>query len=107
MRILMARPSLSDAELHAVKTVFDSGWLGEGKLTYEFEEKLCEFTGAAHAVAVNTGTSALHLSLVSRGIGPGDEVILPILHVCQRCYGCASLQSDSDICRYRSNNPKP
>lgn len=77
MRILMSRPSLTETELHAVKAVFDSGWLGEGKSTYEFEEKLREFTGAAHAIAVNTGTSALHLSLASRGISPGDEVILP------------------------------
>jgi len=77
MRIFMARPSLTGAELEAVKAVFDSGWLGEGNLTSEFEEKICQFTGAAHAIALNTGTSALHLSLVSRGVSVGDEVILP------------------------------
>ncbi len=77
MRILMARPSLSALELKAVESVFETGWLGEGQLTAAFEDELCRFTGAPHAIAVNTGTSALHLSLHSRGIGSGDEVIMP------------------------------
>jgi dTDP-4-amino-4,6-dideoxygalactose transaminase len=77
MRIRMARPSLGEPELEAVRAVLESGWLGEGKITEQFEARLRDYTGAPHAIAVNTGTSALHLCLASRGIGPGDEVILP------------------------------
>jgi dTDP-4-amino-4,6-dideoxygalactose transaminase len=77
MRIRMARPSLGESELGAVRAVFDSGWLGEGQITEQFEARLRDYTGVSHAIAVNTGTSALHLCLASRGIGPGDEVILP------------------------------
>ena len=43
----------------------------------EFEERFAEFVGAAHAVAVTSGTSSLHLALLAHGIGPGDEVITP------------------------------
>lgn len=77
MRIRMARPSLGKPELEAVRAVFESGWLGEGQITEQFEARLRDYTGVPHAIAVNTGTSALHLCLASRGIGPGDEVILP------------------------------
>ncbi len=77
MQIWMSRPSLTDAELAAVRQVFDTGWLGEGALTERFEKRICEYTGAPFAVALNTGTSALHLALVEMGVGPGDEVILP------------------------------
>lgn len=77
MRILMSKPSMTDKELQAVKEVFDTGWLGEGAYTDRFEERLREYTGAPHVVAVNTGTSALHLALFELGVKPGDEVILP------------------------------
>lgn len=77
MRIRMAQPSLGEPELGAVRAVFESGWLGEGQITEKFEARLRDYTGVPHAIAVNTGTSALHLCLASRGIGPGDEVILP------------------------------
>ena len=40
-----------------------------------FEEEFAAYCGAKHAIAVNTGTSALHLSLLAAGVGPGDEVI--------------------------------
>lgn len=77
MIIPMARPSLGQQELKLVKEVFDSGWLGEGQWTGQFEQEIARFTGAEHVVAVNTGTSALHLALHALGVDPGDEVILP------------------------------
>ncbi len=43
----------------------------------EFEEKFAEFAGVKHAIAVNTGTAALHSAMVSAGVKTGDEVILP------------------------------
>ena len=77
MRIPLSRPSLTQKELTAVGQVFDSGWLGEGAWTASFEHAVAEYVGAPHVVAVNTGTSALHLALEALGVGPGDEVIVP------------------------------
>ena len=73
----MSRPSLGESEEAAVAEVLRSGWLGEGPLTRSFESAVAEFTGAPHVIAVNTGTAALHLTLLALGAGPGDEVILP------------------------------
>jgi perosamine synthetase len=73
----MSKPSIGNAELKLVAKVFESGWLGEGNYTELFEQEIARFTGAKHVVAVNTGTSALHLALHAFGIGQGDEVILP------------------------------
>lgn len=77
MHIPMSRPSLGGSEIDLVAEVFDSGWLGEGEYTERFEKSVASLVQAADMVAVNTGTSALHLSLEALGIGPGDEVILP------------------------------
>lgn len=66
--------------LQAIKLVtqtLESGWLSEGKLVLEFETKLTAELRLKNPVAVNSGTSALHLALVVAGVGPGDEVILP------------------------------
>jgi perosamine synthetase len=79
VKIPMSRPSVGAQELEAVRRVFESGWLGEGPLTAELERRVAALTGAPHAVAVNTGTSALHLALYVLGVGPGDEVIVPSL----------------------------
>lgn len=77
MNIPMSKPSVGKAELALVEEVFRSGWLGEGQVTETFEKSIAAFTGARHVVAVNTGTSALHLALHALGVGRGDEVILP------------------------------
>ncbi len=77
MTIPMAKPSAGKDELKLLTEVFSSGWLGEGHLTEKFEKRIAAYTGAAHVVAVNTGTSALHLALRAFGVGRGDEVILP------------------------------
>lgn len=77
MPISVSRPSLGPEELRAVEDVFRSGWLGLGTVTRRFEEALERHLGCKHAVAVNTGTSALHIALSAFGIGRGDEVIVP------------------------------
>ncbi len=80
--IPVSRPSIGNDELQAVKTVFDSHWLGLGATTKHFEDAISEFLGGTprtHVIAVNTGTTALHLALAAAGIQPGDEVILPSL----------------------------
>lgn len=69
------RPSVSDAEVEAVADVLRSGWWGLGPKTREFEEKFAQYVGAKHAIALNSGTAALHLALRVPSIGRGDEVI--------------------------------
>ena len=73
---------LGNEEKEAVMAVLDSGLLTNasyegGKFVKEFERKLRAKVGTKHAMAVNSGTAALHTSLVAYGIGPGDEVIVP------------------------------
>ncbi len=75
-------PLLGREEKEAVMAVLDSGILTNasfegGKYVREFESKLRKKVGTKHAVAVNSGTAALHTSLVAYGVGPGDEVIVP------------------------------
>jgi dTDP-4-amino-4,6-dideoxygalactose transaminase len=77
--IPVSRPTIGGEELAAVGKVFESGWLGMGSWVKEFEDALSKFLDGRHAVAVNTGTSAIHLALLACGIGAGDEVIVPSL----------------------------
>ncbi len=68
-----------EEEKQAVMEVLDSGWISSGVKTLEFEKGFAEMTGARHAIAVSSGTAALHLAVLALGIGPGDEVIVPSL----------------------------
>lgn len=77
--IPVQRPYLGQEEVEAVRRVFDTRWLGMGSATKEFEDRLREFIGTKHVIAVNTGTSALHIALDALGLQPGDEVIVPSL----------------------------
>lgn len=60
-----------------VNNVLESTYLSEGALVKEFESRLSNELNIVNPVAVNSGTSALHLSLILAGVGPGDEVIIP------------------------------
>jgi perosamine synthetase len=73
------RASIDDAEIRAVLEVLKSGWLTYGPRAKEFEAAFASYVGAAHAVAVNSCTSALHLALAASGIGEGDEIIIPTM----------------------------
>ncbi len=75
MRIPLASPDIGDSEIEAVREVLDDGRLALGPKLREFERALATYVGADCAVAVNSGTSALHLVLEGFGIGEGDEVI--------------------------------
>jgi dTDP-4-amino-4,6-dideoxygalactose transaminase len=66
--------------LGAVGDAVASGWWSTGPRVAAFEEAFARFLGAQHAVAVSSGTAALHLAVVACGCGPGDEVILPSLN---------------------------
>src|SRR5262245_27555326 len=59
----------------AVLRVLESGQYALGPEVGEFERQFASYVGTRHAVAMNSGTSALHLALLAAGIGPGDEVI--------------------------------
>ncbi len=75
--IRLARPDVGDAELAAVAEVLRSGQLTMGPQVEAFERALGSAVGTAHAVAVSSGTAAIHLALLALGIGPGHEVIVP------------------------------
>ncbi|WP_321430925.1 DegT/DnrJ/EryC1/StrS family aminotransferase [uncultured Methanolobus sp.] len=73
--IPIAKPQLDEAEIEAVSDVLRSGIIAEGPRVAEFEQAFAEYTGTEYAVAVNSGTAALHAALLAHGIGKGDEVI--------------------------------
>ena len=68
-------PAVGDEEIAAVADAIRSGWLTTGPRAEELEQRFAEYVGATHALAVSSGTAAMHLALVAMGIGPGDEVI--------------------------------
>jgi dTDP-4-amino-4,6-dideoxygalactose transaminase len=68
-------PAVGEEEIEAVAETIRSGWLTTGPRTAELEQRFAEYVEAKHALAVTSGTAALHLALVALGVGPGDEVI--------------------------------
>ena len=72
-----AKPLIGTEEREAVDEVLRSGMVAQGPQVAAFEEEFGDFVDGRECVAVNSGTSALHLSLIAMGIGPGDEVIVP------------------------------
>ena len=74
-KIFYGRQWVDDDDIEAVKKVLKSDYITCGPRVDELERTLCEYTGAKYAVAVNSGTSALHCACIAAGVGPGDEVI--------------------------------
>lgn len=77
--IKISSPSIDKSEIDAVSRVLKSKWLVEGTVTKRFEDKVAEFVGVKHAIAVNSGTAALHVALLAIGVKKGDAVIIPAL----------------------------
>ena len=77
VRVPLCKPYLSEEEELATIEVLRSGWLMQGAKTTEFEKLTAERTGVKHAIALNSGTSALTLALKALGLKPGDETIVP------------------------------
>lgn len=75
--IPIAKPYLTQEEAQASHDVILTGWVTQGPKVAQFEREFAQYCGANHAVAVSNCTTALHLSLITAGIGPGDEVICP------------------------------
>ena len=75
--IPLADPCIGEDEAKAVYEVVKSGWIRQGRLVEKFEKEFAKYLGVKHAIAVSSGTAALHVALASLGIGRGDEVIVP------------------------------
>src|SRR5947209_5757475 len=75
--IPFARPDIGHDEIERVRAVLESGWLTTGEQVHRFERELADYVGAKHAIALNSGTAALHLALEAIGLKAGDEVIIP------------------------------
>lgn len=69
------RQSITDADIQAVAGVLQTDWLTTGPSVEEFERRFARRVGARHAVAVNNGTSALHLAMLVANVGPGQRVV--------------------------------
>lgn len=73
--ITLAKPIIGEEEKNAVMQVLNSGMLAQGPKVKELEEAFAKYVGCKHAIAVSSGTAALHTAIVSLGIGKYDEVI--------------------------------
>ncbi|MGI8690724.1 MAG: DegT/DnrJ/EryC1/StrS family aminotransferase [Thermomicrobiales bacterium] len=75
-KIYLSPPHMSGLEQSYVQDAFATNWIAPlGPHVDAFEREFCEITGAAHAVALTSGTAALHLAMIHLGVGPGDEVL--------------------------------
>jgi perosamine synthetase len=74
-----SRQDLDEDDIGAVVEVLRSDFLTTGPQVEAFEERFAHFVGAAHAVAVSSGTAALHCAIHAAGVGPGDEVLVPAM----------------------------
>lgn len=103
--IPIASPSLGEEEWQACREPLLSGWLTQGPKVAEFERRFSNRHGVKHGVATTSCTTALHLALAARGIGPGDEVIVPAFtwvataNVVQYC-GATPIFADVDPVTY-------
>lgn len=75
VRIYLSPPHMSGIEMTHVNKAFETNWIAPtGPDIVEFEKEVCRYTGAAHAVALSSGTAAIHLALKAGGVGAGDDV---------------------------------
>ncbi len=75
MKVPLLVPHLTEADEQAVLAAIRSGWITQGPQAAAFEQEFAAFTGAAHACAVSSATTALHMALLAVGVSHGDEVI--------------------------------
>jgi dTDP-4-amino-4,6-dideoxygalactose transaminase len=80
--LVFGSPKIEEDEILEIEAVMRSGWLGTGPRVAQFEHEFGRYRGAPYAVALNSCSAALHLSLLASGVGPGDEVITTPLTFC-------------------------
>jgi dTDP-4-amino-4,6-dideoxygalactose transaminase len=93
-------PTISEEEINEVTSALQSGFLASGPRTKLFENKFAEYVGVKNAIAVNSGTAALHLALVANGIETGDEVIIPTMtfpHTANAVVHCGAKPVFADV----------
>lgn len=73
------RQTIDDDDIRSVEQVLRGDWLTTGPMVGQFEEAFAAYVDAPHAVAVSSGTAALHLAMIAAGVGEGDEVIVPAM----------------------------
>lgn len=75
------KPSYGTHEIKAIAKVINSGWIGQGPVTEEFEKRFAEYIGTRYAVAVNAGTAALHLALKTIGVDGYEVITTPMTFI--------------------------
>ena len=98
-RVTLTELQLPESDVEAVMATLESGWLTMGPRTQDLEAAFAEHVGARHALAVSSGTAALHLACLAAGVGEGDEVIAPALSFVAdahagRCAGGSTVLAD-------------
>jgi dTDP-4-amino-4,6-dideoxygalactose transaminase len=76
-KIRLGRPEVGSEELAAVAAVLETGMLTQGPVVADLEAELARACETRHALAVSSGTAALHVAVLALGLGPGDEVLVP------------------------------
>jgi len=79
-RIYLARPMIGKEELEAINAVFDTGFLTEGHVTQEFEQKVASFVGARHGIATTSCTTAMYLALFSLDLHEAEVIVSDFTH---------------------------
>ncbi len=80
--LIFGSPFIGDPEINEVVATLRSNWLGTGPRVAQFEQEFAAYKGVSQAVALNSCTAALHLSVLAAGIQPGDEVITSPMTFC-------------------------
>lgn len=96
-----ARQVVDEQDVEAVAQALTSAWLTTGPRVDEFERAMAALAGTAHAVAVSSGTAALHCAMHALGVGPGDEVIVPAMTFAATANAvlyCGAVPVFADVC---------
>jgi perosamine synthetase len=101
-QIPVMRPTIGREEAEAAAAAVASGWVAQGPRVAEFERAFAALVGSAEAVAVSSGTAALHVALELAGVGPGDDVVVPSLSFIAtanavRCAGATPVFADVEL----------
>ncbi len=106
MEIPLFRPWFTEEEPQAAYDAVESEWVIYGPRTMEFERQFADTMDVKHAIAVNSGSSALLVAQAAAGIGPGDEVIVPDITFISTATSCMYLGAkpvftDIDLSTYK------
>ena len=104
--LVFGAPVIEESEIQEVVGCMHRGWIGTGPKVGEFEEAFGVYKGSKHAIALNSCTAALHLSMLAAGIGPGDEVITTPMTFCSTINAiihCGATPVLVDCDRYNMN----